>query len=261
MGKNKVNITHRELTEIGKNTPPPVLITGMHNSGTSILTEIVHKCGVFMGKSMDHFESHFFSMFINDQIIMGGGSNWAKTPIMSQDEVKSYINTAGEFAKNNWIVEYVQNGYDGVSKWGFKDPRICVLMPLYVEVFPDAKLIFIDRNTEDIALSLSRKRKKGVGNINNLQHWINLTKQYKKRAKDFSREFRDFHYVKYEKFCNHTEDVLDNLSKFLDVNITKSAQDATKKVHNERVKLKKEPTIASKKRIRRIVNKIKNRLI
>jgi hypothetical protein len=65
----------------------PILVLGMHNSGTSLLAEILHKNGLFMGVDMAHYESFFFSIFINNNLIMGGGSNWAQIPIMSVEKV------------------------------------------------------------------------------------------------------------------------------------------------------------------------------
>ena len=53
----------------------PILVVGMHNSGTSILTEILHENGIFFGANMRHYESYFFSNFINDRVILGGGGN------------------------------------------------------------------------------------------------------------------------------------------------------------------------------------------
>ena len=143
----------------------PILIVGMHNSGTSILAEILHKNGVFIGNNMDHSESHFFSIFLNDRIIMGGGNNWAKLPILSIEKVLSFKNTVGPFIKKHWKADYVQWGYDGSSKWGIKDPRLCVLLPLYLEIFPGAKIVHIRRNQNDVAASLSRRTKSGVGKL------------------------------------------------------------------------------------------------
>ena len=46
----------------------PIIITGMHRSGTSLLTNFLSDCGVFMGKSLDgNYESVFFQR-INIQL-------------------------------------------------------------------------------------------------------------------------------------------------------------------------------------------------
>jgi hypothetical protein len=53
-------VHHSQLATIGMNQRAPVLVVGMHNSGTSILTELLHASGVFFAASMQHHESHFF---------------------------------------------------------------------------------------------------------------------------------------------------------------------------------------------------------
>ena len=69
--------------EVERPAPPPVLITGMHNSGTSVLSECLHAAGLFLQCNTSRNESYFFSIYINDELIMGGGSEWARLPIMS----------------------------------------------------------------------------------------------------------------------------------------------------------------------------------
>ncbi|MCJ7734698.1 MAG: sulfotransferase, partial [Anaerolineales bacterium] len=164
-----------------KGNQRPVLVVGMHNSGTSILTEILHKNGIFFGANMQHFESNFFSIFINDRIILGGKGNWAKLPLMSVDEVLSFESSVGPFIKAHWVADYLQWGYDGKSHWGIKDPRLCVLLPLYLKFFPEATVIHIRRNPDDVAASLTGKFKTGVGILDDFAHWKMLTEAYTER--------------------------------------------------------------------------------
>ncbi len=39
------------------NIVDPVIVTGMHNSGTSILAEILHTSGLFLEANMDSMET------------------------------------------------------------------------------------------------------------------------------------------------------------------------------------------------------------
>lgn len=232
--ERKINVRHNDLPKIREITPPPVIVTGMHNSGTSILAKIIHKGGVFMDNSMDHFESRFFSRFINDQIIMGGGDKWAQLPIMDESEVMSYKDTVGKFLKENWIIEYLQNGYDGRSKWGFKDPRVCVLINLYYEIFPDAKLVYIKRDSKDIAASLCRKEKKGVGKKDNFEYWYKLSNKYKSRVEKNIRNFEYFD-LRYENLCTSTEEVVSRLFSFIGASLDERVKEVISRVHNKRV--------------------------
>lgn len=226
---------HQQLQIIDNNNISPVLIVGMHNSGTSILAEIIHESGVFLGNNMEHYESHLFSIYINDLLIMKGEKNWSKLPILSIDEVMSYRDTIGSFVKKHWMADYIQWGYDGISKWGIKDPRLCVLLPLYLEIFPKAKVIHIRRNPDDVAASLCLRKKRGVGKLDDFDHWRELTLNYTERVIEYSNIAHAYHEIKYEEFCTKSEPVTKALFKFLDIHYTSDTEQLLSKVTPSRI--------------------------
>lgn len=232
---NTIPINHRQLLHADDNRQAPILIVGMHNSGTSILAEILHKSGVFLGNNMDHYESHFFSIYVNDLLIMGGGNNWAKLPILSMEKVMSFKNTVGPFIKKHWVADYLQWGYDNASKWGIKDPRLCVLMPLYLEIFPEATVIHIRRNPDDVAASLCKRTKRGVGMLDDFEHWKQLTQAYIERVIEYSSRVHAYHELKYEEFCTTSETIVRDLFKFLDIPFTNHTNKLLSKVSPSRI--------------------------
>ena len=231
---NLSGINPNSLKELGDNLQP-ILVVGMHNSGTSILTEILHKNGVFFGANMDHYEAYFFSNFINDRMILGGEGNWAKLPIMSIDEVLSYENPVGPFIKKHWIADYLQWGYDGKSLWGIKDPRLCILLPLYLKIFPDAKVIHIKRNPDDIAASLTGKFKSGVGVLDNFDHWKALTEAYTQRVHSYADKCASYFEIVYEELCTQPKEQTKLLFDFLSLPFTPKAEKLLVKVTTARI--------------------------
>jgi len=213
----------------------PVLVVGMHNSGTSILTEILHKNGIFFGANMQHFESNFFSIFINDRIILGGKGNWAKLPIMSVEEVLSHESSVAPIIKTHWLTDYLQWGYDGGSPWGIKDPRLCVLLPLYLKIFPEAKVIHIRRNPNDIAASLTGKFKAGVGIMGDFDHWKTLTEAYTKRVLDYKDHCASYYEIVYEDLCTHPGNQTRELFEFLSIPFTSKTEELLTKVSPDRI--------------------------
>jgi hypothetical protein len=224
-----------QLSAIEQHQLAPVLIVGMHNSGTSILAEILHKSGVFLGNNMSHYESYFFSVFINDQLIMRGDKNWAKWPMMSVSEVMSYRDTVGPFIKKHWIADYLQNGYDGVTLWGIKDPRLCVLLPLYLDLFPDARVVHIRRNPDDVAASLCQRKKHGVGKLDDFEHWRRLTLGYTERVIATAASLENYHEFEYESFCTRSEQVTQTLFEFLNIPFTDETVSLLLKVSPARI--------------------------
>ena len=162
-------------------------------------------------------ESHFFSNYVNDELLMGGGSNWANYPIMSVEEVMSYRATVGEFMLSQWRIDLMQWGYDGTSPWGIKDARTCVLLPLYLDVFPNAKILFIRRDPDDIAASLSHREKPGVGVFRDPQHWKKLTLAHFERVETFGHAHRWFHEVRYEQLCVHPAETGRQIHEYLEL--------------------------------------------
>ena len=230
-------VGHADLPELDATAPKdPVLVVGMHNSGTSIVAEVLHRGGLFLGANMGHYESHFFSVFVNDLLVMGGGSNWARLPILSVDEVLAFRETVGPFVRRHWLADYLQWGYDGASPWGIKDPRLCVLLPLYLEIFPGAKVVHVRRDPDDVAASLCRRRKRGVGNLDDFGHWRRLADEHVRRVLDCAPRLGDrYHELAYEAFCADSAAVTATLFGFVGLPFTTDTKNLLSKVETSRI--------------------------
>ena len=181
-------------------------------------------------------ESHFFSNYVNDELLMGGGSNWANYPILSVEEVMSFRDTVGKFMLEQWRIDLMQWGYDGSSPWGIKDARTCVLLPLYLDVFPNSKIVFIRRDPDDIAASLSHREKPGVGVHKDPEHWKKLTLAHFERVETFGRAHRWFHEVSYEELCRRPVEVGRRVHEFLELPYTAAHEQVYRRtMHQDRV--------------------------
>jgi len=227
-------------------TPPqlrddPVIVLGMHHSGTSILAEILHRFGVFMQANMRHHESKFF-VDINDRMIMGGGANWARTPIMPVEEVLAKrLEVRSRIARQGHL-KYRDAGYDGESRWGFKDPRTSVTLPLFVELYPNARLLHIIRNEEDVAASLAVSDKRGLGIASDRELWKALQRQHVARAREYGECQRYYHEFSYEDFCLHPVAVMQQVYRFLTLPFTDTLrQFLTNKIYTHRINISTQP--------------------
>jgi hypothetical protein len=187
----------------------------MHHSGTSILAEILHRHGVFMHPTMPHYESKFFTRDINDRLIMGGGANWANNPPMSVADVMSKVPIVRARIDKHAYTKYCRAGYDGASRWGFKDPRTCIILPLYLELFPRAQLVHIIRNADDVAASLAASRKAAVGIEPNRAYWKALHQEYVDRAQAFGKTHPQYYELRYEALCRQPIEVMRGVFAYL----------------------------------------------
>jgi len=149
----------------GKCTPP-IIIIGMHRSGTSLLSRMLAESGIFQGYARDvHNESMFFQI-INENIFRQEGLNWDQPEELH--EVLSHPHTRS--LTTEYIINLLQyyngpNQDQGMEKdtlsfsspWGWKDPRNTITLPAWLELFPDSKVIHIIRNGIDVAVSLWRR--------------------------------------------------------------------------------------------------------
>jgi len=221
----------------------PVIVLGMHHSGTSILAEILHRNGVFMQANMPHHESKFFTIEINDELIMGGGANWANNPIMPVASVMAKLDEVRACIEGKACTNYVESGYDGLSRWGFKDPRTCVLLPLYLEIFPHAQLLHIIRNEDDVAASLAASKKKGLGVKPDFDLWKALWRQHVGRAREHGARHKHYYEFRYEDFCLRPVQVAKEVFKYLDVSFTEAAEEFLRKnIYTHRINIGKSGT-------------------
>lgn len=214
---------------------PPVLVVGMHNAGTSILTEIIHRCGVFMCPDMPHHECRYFTHFIHDDLLLGSREKWAELPIMSVEKTLAFEPLIKDLITRCWLPDYLRFGYDGVSPWGVKDPRLCIFLPLYLKLFPEAKVVHIHRDPEDIAASLTRRPKKGIGIETDIDFWRKLTAAYQARCAEFVPQFRQHYELSYEKLCTDGESEVKPLLEFLDVPVENATPDILGKLSPKRI--------------------------
>lgn len=182
----------------------PLIVLGMHRSGTSLAVRLLDDLGIHMGSwlSRDAESVHF--QRLNRRIFRAAGSRWADVGgLLHQMESPAFVaqqtarvqralfTTPIPFRKPP--VEYFfgpelwRRVEDGDSPaWGWKDPRASLTFPAWLPIFPQARWLHILRNGVDVAISLHRR---------------SLKQQYKLRSRlfpvDYSGKTLDF------AFCFH----------------------------------------------------------
>lgn len=143
-----------------------ILILGMR-SGTSALAGCLHKYGIFMGSNLDgpqrgnikgQFENRDI-MVINNRILSSLGVSWNHPNLYdkimnSEDEIMKHLEE---------VIAYLQKEYGKSEIFGIKEPRIGLLLPLYIKALKELedcceiKIIYSKRNPTHIAQSLEKR--------------------------------------------------------------------------------------------------------
>lgn len=145
-----------------------IIIFGMHRSGTSLMSGVLHKCGVDTGtkkadikkekkeRPQHHYED-WDIVSINDKLLEHCGGEWFEIPeyekIMNVDD-KDLLTMAEKhlLSRKNSCAD---------NMWSVKDPRMSVTFQWWInnfrEIMGDVKPIWIKRELKGVVGSLIKR--------------------------------------------------------------------------------------------------------
>jgi hypothetical protein len=139
----------------------------MHRSGTSVVSRVLKELGLFQGRSLEENHESTFFLRINDELMQRIHCAWDHpTPMRDffqlEDAAALTARSLRRFVTSLHAIEYLGLGkllrhrtvFGLPCPWGWKDPRTIFTLPLWLKLFPGAKLVYIRRNGLDVAASL-----------------------------------------------------------------------------------------------------------
>jgi hypothetical protein len=142
----------------------PIAITGMHRSGTSMITRALHDSGLHLigsgaeeliDAAEDNPEGFWENKAIvacNDELLEAAGGSWDNPPDlppMAVDDPRAVHVAGAATAAITALSEH--------EHWGFKDPRTCLTAGYWLDLIPDLRVIVCVRHPLEVALSLKRR--------------------------------------------------------------------------------------------------------
>lgn len=149
------------------------VLLGMHKSGTTLVSEMLHKSGIPMvenddGRGYDqgnHYERAATNALNKDLLACGERSSLKVTRTYFPGPEDADLR---ERAKR----EVALSSRDGEEAWGFKDPRTCLTYWFWADVLPPHRLICIYRDFAHVrAHYLSRKTLSPSRGLRALRAW------------------------------------------------------------------------------------------
>ncbi len=152
----------------------PIIIIGMHRSGTTMLSQVLEKHGLYQGwKKEENNESTFF-IKLNEWILRELGGRWdvpenlVDVTSHSPEHISAIVRYIEDQLGSPRAIEYLgakrylkhQTILKLTSPWCWKDPRTSLTLEIWLRIFPDAKIIHILRHGVDVANSLRVRTKK-----------------------------------------------------------------------------------------------------
>lgn len=138
-----------------------LVVTGMHRSGTSLVSQYLQECGINMGRRLinlkaesvasaynGHHEDSDFVEFhervLRNRRVSIFVSNESRFPIKLREVERNEVLRLLEARKN-------------FNQWGWKDPRTSLFLEFWQEMIPNAKYIFLFRDPLEVVDSLIRR--------------------------------------------------------------------------------------------------------
>lgn len=138
-----------------------------------MITRMLQRLGVFLGPQRDHHDESEFFLHLNQWLLRQSGGSWDyPSPvdvIIRRDEVRAlYVDYLRYMVRTRGRVEFLgwrkallgQNVLTIPDAWGWKDPRNTFTLPLWLDIFPDARVVHVLRHGVDVALSLHSREQK-----------------------------------------------------------------------------------------------------
>lgn len=140
---------------------PGVLVVGMHRSGTSAATRILHLLGLSIGppdrlmppgkdNPAGYWESRTLTAF-NDQLLLTLGGTWSALP-----STQAGWEHDPDVAVMSPAAYRIAEAFFGDRPWVWKDPRVCILLPFWRRILRGSAILVL-RNPIDIAGSLATR--------------------------------------------------------------------------------------------------------
>lgn len=133
---------------------PPIIIVGMHRSGTSCLAGSLQQAGLRLGDvhtanpyNRKGNREHPALMALHDKVLADNGASWHEPPRgvvqWQSDHLEQRDAIIGDIAAE--------------GPWGFKDPRTLLVLDEWLARFPGAQLVGTLRHPLAVAESLQRR--------------------------------------------------------------------------------------------------------
>lgn len=175
-----------------------IFILGMHRSGTSALAGMINLLGIDLGKTLLAPKEENEKGFWENRLVVETHERLLMTLLSSWDDL-------GPLPEKWWEQPKVAPFKEELSRllaqefstsilWGLKDPRLCRLLPLWLEIFRDASIqpafIIMTRSPAEVAASLEQRN--GFPEQKSLLLWLLHLLDAERWSRGFPRVLVDY---------------------------------------------------------------------
>ncbi len=143
------------------NERPPIIVLGANHSGTRVVVDILRACGSDGGRiDNEWLEDQTFLDIHRRLVERVSPKGWTGT-VFDMEFVRDFRDDRRWVPDiRHWLEQSLADGFpDRVSRpWHWKSPTAVMFLPSWLEIYPDALYVHIERNPDEVARSLVRRR-------------------------------------------------------------------------------------------------------
>jgi hypothetical protein len=139
---------------------PPIIILGANHAGTRLVVDILRTLGSLPGRiDNEWLEDEVFLDVHRRLVARVTGKRWTEA-IFDMAFVERFRDDASLVPEiREWLALGLGGSFpDRSVPWHWKCPTAVMFLPSWLEIYPDALFVHIERDSEDVARSLVRRR-------------------------------------------------------------------------------------------------------
>ena len=138
----------------------PIIVIGMHRSGTSLVSRLLERGGVYVGGSWldeNHESVHFLRA---NRAMFGEGPRMLRDFGWTAPKTDEFILERRGYAEQaaRQLSAFFADRTNE-DAWGWKDPRNTITLPVWLSIFPQARVVNVLRDGRSVALSLTDRNR------------------------------------------------------------------------------------------------------
>ncbi len=135
-----------------------IVVLGMHKSGTTLVSEILHKSGINMVEQFDEEQGYYkgnkmeraSTLDLNHEMLNSRGVSSLDIPVTPE----ALDPSPAQIKRMEEIIDDCNIRY---KFWGFKDPRTCITYNIWKKLLPPHRLIVVYRHPAKILAHYNKR--------------------------------------------------------------------------------------------------------
>jgi hypothetical protein len=212
--------------------PKRIIVSGIYRSGTSLVTELIHRWGAYAGQQRDIFQDeygymeHLALQKLNDELL--NNNSRVPTPV-DQLLQKAQDPVLRERALHILATMDKEAEENQASTWVWKDPRLPLVLPFWAQIWGDVIYVIPVRHPVETILSAGKMEgwePEQIPLSAGFAYWqfcmlnvLNFTEQSRRKL-----------FISYDQLIQNPLQACTHLCNFLDLQSQVCAEDASQRI-------------------------------